>query len=257
MMRTLGTFLMGTMVCASAAVLARQDDSKIEIKGGIEGKIKKVDAEAKKVTITTKGRDRTFTITDDTTFVGPRGGKVRRHLHDPRFHPGFPVIIVADGDNVEEVHLGFAKDADDSGQANTVQTPTRSGENKTNDVSKTKVGAATPPTGAGTRIGAASRPTSKLEDQDDEEEIPGHVKSYDQTRRVLVITLLNGKTRSFLLAQNVPVLVKGAATASRQGLRDPELKAGAFVSVITDEAGHKVKELKVVPASQVKPRKAG
>src|SRR6266851_3867392 len=102
MWRTLGTLILGTGVCLAGILPAGADDQKTPIKGGIEGK---------KLTITTtQGRERTFTITDDTTLVGPRGGKVRRHLNDPRFHEGFPVTIVADGATAQEVHLGFAKD---------------------------------------------------------------------------------------------------------------------------------------------------
>jgi hypothetical protein len=101
------------------------------------------------------------------------------------------------------------------------------------------------------------REAAKLEEEDDEEEIPGHIQSFDASKRVLVVTLFNGKNRSFILAQNVPVHIKGAVAASRQGLRDPQLKAGAFVTVVTDDGGRKVKELKITPASEIKKKKAG
>jgi hypothetical protein len=45
--------------------------------------------------------------------------------------------------------------------------------------------------------------------------------------------------------------------ASTQGLKDPHLKAGTFVPVVTDEGGRKVMELEIIPASEIKPRKAG
>jgi hypothetical protein len=71
------------------------------IKGGIEGRIKKVDVANNALTIITPaGKESTFTITEDTTLLGPRGGKVRRHLKDPRFQEGFPVTIVAQGDRL-------------------------------------------------------------------------------------------------------------------------------------------------------------
>jgi len=63
---------------------------------------------------------------------------------------------------------------------------------------------------------------------------------------------LNGSTRSFILAKGVPVLVRGKA--SKEGIEDPALKAGAAVTVVTDEGGKKVKELKI---SEAKARKAG
>jgi hypothetical protein len=254
MWRTLGALVLGTVVCAAGVLPAGADDQQTEIKGGIEGKVKKVDVEGKKLTITTtQGRERTFTITDETTMVGPRGGKVRKHLKDPRFHEGFPVTIVADGNTAEEVHLGFAKDAAGvrAEETKTAKQGTRT-ESKSETVDKSK-DSKTPPANAAGR----HKEATKLEEEDDEEEIPGHVKSFDAAKRTLVVTLLNGKSRSFILAQNVPVHIKGAAAASKQGLKDPELKAGAFVTVVTDEAGRKVKELKIVPAEEVKRRKAG
>src|SRR5947209_2882336 len=99
MLRKYVAILMGAALCAAGS-LARADDkntNKSEIKGGIEGKIKTVDVDNNTLTVTTsQGRERTFKVTDDTVLVGPRGGKVRRHLKDPRFHEGFPVTIVAD-----------------------------------------------------------------------------------------------------------------------------------------------------------------
>jgi hypothetical protein len=240
---------------------AAADDPKTEIKGGIAGKVKSVDVEGQKLTITTpQGRERTFTIKDDTLMVGPRGGKVRKHLKDPRFHEGFPVTIVAEGSTAEEVHLGFAKDAGGGAPAEAAKEGARSdAQRETENRSKTSKDTSTPAADAATIAKKAARhkEATKLEEEDDEEEIPGHVKSFDADRRVLVVTLLNGKSRSFILARNVPVHIKGATEASAQGLNDPQLKAGAFVTVITDEAGRKVKELKVTPASEVKRRKAG
>jgi hypothetical protein len=233
MLRKLVAILMGTALFAAGS-LARADDktSKPEIKGGIEGKIKSVDVESKTLTITTtQGRDQTFQVTDDTVMVGPRGGKVRRHLKDPRFHEGFPVTIVADRKTATEVHLGYAKDASDEPA-----------------VSKPKSKSAQP---------AATNPikreaATKQAEEDDEAEVLGHVKSFDSSKRILVITLLNGNTRSFILAKSTPVVIQGKE--SKEGIEDPALKTGAAIIVITDEGGRKVKELKI---SEAKARKAG
>jgi len=106
--RTMRAMLLGVFVCWAAILSASADDKKTEIKGGIEGKVKKVDADAQKLTVTTEqGRERTFTVNDDTTMVGPRGGKVRKRLKDPRFHEGMSLTIVAEGNTATEVHLGF------------------------------------------------------------------------------------------------------------------------------------------------------
>jgi hypothetical protein len=260
MSRTLGALILGAIVC-SATILSAADDQKTEIKGGIEGKVKAVDVEGKKLTIATaQGRERTFTITDETVMVGPRGGKVRHHLRDPRFHEGFPVTIVAEGNTAEEVHLGFAKDAAGAEHVRAAKQGTRAGgPSETGDRTKLSKNASTPETDAATiaKHIARHKEATKLEEEDDEEEIPGHIKSFDVRRRMLVVTLFNGNSRSFIVAQDVPVHIKGAAAASRQGLKDPQLKAGAFVTVVTDEGGRKVKELKITPASADRRKKAG
>jgi hypothetical protein len=167
---------------------------------------------------------------------------------------------VAEGNTAEEVHLGYAKDVAGGDHARTAKPGTRTeGQGDTEDRTKTAKKPSTPPTDVATttRTAVKQKDATKLEEEDDEEEIPGHIKSFDAEKRLLVVTLLNNKSRSFILARHVPVHVKGAAVASRQGLKDPQLKVGAFITVVTDEGGRKVKELKITPASEVRRRKAG
>jgi hypothetical protein len=254
MLRTLGMLTLSALLCAGTT-LSRADDSKGEksqIPGGIEGKVKMVDVENGKLTITTQGRDRTFTITDDTMMVGPRGGKVRRHLKDSRFHEGFSVIVVAQGDKATEVHLRFARQEDEGKAASprTARTPRR--PPATSDATpETRVAKKVSPVTSDPKSAVKGKEAQKLE-EDDEAEIPGKIKSFDSRRRVLVITLLNGKNRSFFLAKDVPVHVKGEI--SKRGLADPVLKIGAPVTIVTDEGGRKVKELQF---SQPQLKKAG
>jgi hypothetical protein len=256
MWRTFGALVLGSGVWLAGA--AGADDQKAEIKGGIEGHIAKVDVEGKKLTITTaQGRERTFAITEETTMFGPRGGKVKHHLRDPRFREGFAVTVVADGNTADEIHLGFAKDAAGfkGEQPTTAKTTTRPGTPAAPaDRAKTEKDLpGSPATPASTAKDIARhKEATKLEEEDDEDEIPGRIKSFDATRRMLVLTLFNGKTRSFILAHDVPVHIKGTAAPSRQGLEDPQLKSGAHITVVTDEHGRKVKELVITPASQLK-----
>jgi hypothetical protein len=245
------------LVVGSAAILSAADDQKPQIKGGIEGKVKKVDVETKTLTITTlQGRDRTFSINDETTMVGPRGGKVRRGLKDPRFHEGMSLTIVAEGNTATEVHLGFqhtkgeektrASDADASDRIGRKDAPERTAKKTAppvrDDEAKSEV-----------KTTSRGKAAPRAADEDDDLEVPGKIKKFDATRHILVLTLLSGKDRSFILSKDVKVLVRGAA--SKRGLEDPALKTGASIEVITDEGGHKVKELKIVPASPR--RKAG
>jgi hypothetical protein len=213
------------------------------IKGGIEGKVKKVDHEKSTLTITTDdGKERTFEITDDTTMVGPRGGLVRRGLKDPRFHEGMQLTIVAKGALATEVHLGFSRHTEGTAATKT----TKEKASTTTD----KAGAKT------TEAKGVAKDKAKpaaAEEEDEDREMPGKVKSVDPAKHMLVITLLNGKDHSFMIAKDTPVLVKG--TASKRGLEDPALKVGAKVHVVTDAEGHKVKEVKVDPVL-VKTKKA-
>ena len=222
-----------------------QKTERHNIPGGIDGRVKTVDVNGQTLTITTdSGKARTFTITDETTMVGPRGGKVRHRLKDPRFHEGFRVTIVAKGNTAEEVHLGFAREEAGKTTEHEVRRPSGAELEKTLRKPETTA-----------KSVAAGKAASKQEEDDEDNEVPGRVVKMDSTRRILVISLLNGKERSFLLPADIKVLVKG--TVSRQGLRDPALRAGAHVEVVTDEGGHKVKEVKITPASAGRTRKAG
>jgi hypothetical protein len=239
MWRILSLLCLGVAVGVAGPKSARGDDEKHSIPDGIEGTVKHVDVENNKLTIVTaQGRERTYTITENTMMAGPRGGKVRKHLKDPRFREGFPVTIVAQGANATEVHLGFTPGGSQEkaeamrGAARETRPPTTP---------------ARTPTSSGLVPSANSRVPTKPEEEEDEEEIPGKIKSYDPARRILVLSLLNGTSRSFLLAKDVPVVV--GRTASKKGIEDPALKDGATVTIFTENGGHKVKEVKVAQHS--------
>jgi hypothetical protein len=239
--RTL-VFILSAAFTAAAPLSAYGQEKKpaaTPIKGGIEGKVKKVDADKMTLTVTTAdGKARTFTITEDTTIVGPRGGLVRRGLKDPRFHEGLEITVVATGTSAKELHLGF--DRREPGAADK--------------------GAATDPD-AKNRPKPSAAPAAKGKEpakeaaQEEDKEYPGKVKSVDPAKHMLVISLLNGQDRSFMIAKEVKVSVKGAM--SQKGLEDPALKAGTPITVVTDPGGRKVKELKVAPPPASKPKKVG
>jgi hypothetical protein len=257
MVRTLSALILGAAVCAAGLPsVEAQGEKKSELKGGIEGTLKKADAEKGTLTVTTTdGRDRTFSITDDTTIVGPRGGVVRRGLNDPRFHPGLDITVLASGATATEVHLGYdRKDADESPAAAKTAPGGKAKKAEEADEPKAK-SAPTAKSNADTKSGAKGAAAKKAEADEDEDEFPGKIKSADSERRILVVTLLNGKDRSFLLAKDVKVTVKGSA--SKRGLEDPALKAGIPVTVVTEPGGRKVKEVQVAPAPAAKGKKAG
>jgi hypothetical protein len=237
---------LSVVLCLGVAAAAPADDKeeKHQIQGGIEGKVKAVDVENKKLTIITdQGRERTYTITDETMMAGPRGGKVRKHLNDPRFRAGFPVTIVAEGSTATEVHFGFTP-----GGSQEKAEAMRGAARETRPPS-------TPtqtPTSSRVVPSANSKETTKPDEEEDDTEIPGKIKSYDPARRILVLSLLNGANRSFVLAKDVPVMV--GRTASKKGLEDSALKEGATVTVFTEDGGHKVKEIKIAQHSWFRSR---
>ena len=245
MRRTLSLLLTGTTICAlglfSAGAQEAKKAERPQIPGGIEGHVKRVDTEKETLTIvTTAGAERTFNVTDDTTMLGPRGGKVRRRLHDPRFHDGMSLTVVASGLTAKELHLGFSR-REPGGAAEDRKTAAKAAKGDPGVRDRTDGNLATKPKAS--KKGAAAT-AEEADDEDDE--IPGTVKSYDANRRLLVVTLLNGTNRSFLLSRDLKVLVKGAA--SKQGTADPAIKEGTHVTVLVDAGGRRVKELRVDPA---------
>lgn len=246
MLRATRLLLVGTMMGAFGLISATAQEAKKaekpQIPGGIEGHVKAVDAEKETLTIvTTAGTERTFNVTEDTTMLGPRGGKVRRRLHDRRFHEGMSLTVVATGTTAKEVHLGYSR-REPGTTAESGKAVAKAGSTPPEKSGGTTSKAKTP---AKTGAVATSRPAAS-EEEDEDDEIPGVVKSYNADRRLLVVTLLNGTNRPFFLSKDLKVLVKG--TASKQGVADPAIKDGAHVTVLVEEGGRRVKELHVVPA---------
>jgi hypothetical protein len=255
MRRAPSLLLTGITICVIGLLSAEAQETtkatkaeKPQIPGGIEGHVKRVDVEKATLTIvTTSGAERTFSVTDDTTMLGPRGGKVRRRLHDPRFHEGMELTVVASGSTAKEVHLGYSLRAGDAAKVGGTVTGKATAKPKAPPAG----GASTAPTTTAkvpTKKGdvAAATP-SAAEEEDEDDELPGTVKSYNADRRLLVVTLLNGTNRSFLLSRDLNVVVGRAV--SKQGVADSAIKEGARVTVFLEEGGRRVKELHVIPAS--------
>jgi hypothetical protein len=206
----------GNLLCAIAvATLTSLAAQAAGPETKVEGKVVTVDAAKGTVTVSSEGSEQTYTVTPNTTIVGPRGGIVHRKLKDPRFHAGLPItVVVATGTTAKELILGVDRKAAASGAAKGDRSSGFRGD------------------------GAA-----KSDEEDDDNDFPGKVKSVDPDKHMLVITLLNGKDRSFLLSSETKITV--GRRVSQKGLSDPAIKAGAALVVMTDEGGKKVKEVKV------------
>jgi hypothetical protein len=201
---------------ASCAVQAGPDG-----KGGVEGKVVKVDAAKGTVTITSeKGGEQTFNVTAATQIIGPRGGIVHRRLHDPRFHEGLPITVVGNGTAATQLLLGVDRKSAKSGDKSAA---TKSSTDRSS--------------------GFRGEDAAKSDDADDDNDFPGKIKSVDADKNLLVVTLLTGKDRSFMVGGDAKLTV--GRRVSQKGLSDPALKSGASVTVVTDEGGKKVKEVKV------------
>ncbi|HXY37962.1 MAG TPA: hypothetical protein VEI07_27285 [Planctomycetaceae bacterium] len=270
MVLALHSVAFGTLALLFAQLALAKDP---EVKDGIPGTVAKVDAANGKLTITDKeNRERTYSITEETVMVGPRGGVVHRRLKDHRFHAGLPITVVADGNTAVELHLGYDRKAKE-GAAET-PTPTRSrtfrspnppSETPTTNDAGSSTPSTTPtpsiPTTRTSRFRGPTQPkevtqkdTAKDEDEEDDVEFPGKVKSVEPARHNLVITLVNGNDRSFLVSSEVKVLVNGRET--RHGLSDAAFKPGVRLTVVTEPGGRKVKEVKVNTAAIRRQRKA-
>jgi hypothetical protein len=254
--------LLCTVACGILALLAaRSQAQESEIKGGISATVIKVDVARGTVTVADKNsRERTYSINEETVIVGPRGGVVHRRLKDPRFHNGLPITIVANGTTAAELHLGYDRKGREGTVATTPSTsrpgtrPAPPTDNTPNDASPSTPAAPERRTarfrGLGSQRGTpAAKPA---EEEDEDNEFPGKIKSVDPARHMLVITLVNGKDRSFLLASDVKVMIN--TRTSRKGLSDAALQPGMPLTVITEPGGRKVKEVKVSTTTRRLPK---
>jgi hypothetical protein len=70
-------------------------------------KVIKVDVKKNTLTVTTADGRKVYTVSDDTKFIGPKGGVSEEGIKDDRLVPGAQIKLVIAGNNrtVREVHL--------------------------------------------------------------------------------------------------------------------------------------------------------
>ena len=73
----------------------------------VKGKVVKVDAKKNTITVNTLDGKKVYTVSDDTKFVGPRGGASDDGIKDDRLKVGAEITLVIAGNNrtVREVRL--------------------------------------------------------------------------------------------------------------------------------------------------------
>jgi hypothetical protein len=98
MLRHAGVGLL-TLLFVAGAVLAADKE--------VNGKVVKVDVKKMTVTVQTDEGKKTYTINDETKFLGPKGGVSGAGIKDDRLVAGAEIKLVIAGNNktVREVHL--------------------------------------------------------------------------------------------------------------------------------------------------------
>ena len=78
-------------------------------------KVVKVDVKTNTLTVKTPDGDKTYTLSDDTKFLGPKGGVSDKGIKDDRLEVGAEIKLVIAGNNktVREIHLPERKPAKD------------------------------------------------------------------------------------------------------------------------------------------------
>jgi hypothetical protein len=73
----------------------------------VKGKVVKVDAGKHTITVQTDDGKKTYSVNDDTKFLGPKGGKSDAGIKDDRLIKGAEITLVIAGNNrtAREVHL--------------------------------------------------------------------------------------------------------------------------------------------------------
>jgi FlaG/FlaF family flagellin (archaellin) len=98
MMRVVLTGLLAWLFMAGAVLAADKE---------VTGKVVKVDAEKRTITVQTADGKKVYDVNDDTKFLGPKGGLSEAGIKDDRLARGAEIKLLIAGNNktVREVHL--------------------------------------------------------------------------------------------------------------------------------------------------------
>lgn len=80
----------------------------------VKGKVVRVDVKKMTIVISTEDGNKTYTINDETKFLGPKGGVSDAGIKDDRLKKGAEITLIIAGNNrtVREVHLPMRKSKD-------------------------------------------------------------------------------------------------------------------------------------------------
>ncbi len=106
----MGLLLLGTYLAAAPVKPAPKPEKK-EV-AGVKATLVKVDADKKVLSVKlADGKVKDIQVTQDTRFIGPRGGVSDQGIKDDRLTAGaeLKLVLSADGKSAKEVHLPFRK----------------------------------------------------------------------------------------------------------------------------------------------------
>jgi hypothetical protein len=77
----------------------------------VKGKVVRLDVKKMTIVVKTDDGNKTYTINEETKFVGPKGGVSEAGIKDDRLKPGAEITLIIAGNNrtVREVQLPLRK----------------------------------------------------------------------------------------------------------------------------------------------------
>jgi hypothetical protein len=107
--RAVGALAIATTLILLAAQAAQQKDKDTT---ELTAKVVKTDVEKGILTVADMGKNREFTVTEQTKIVGPKGFDSKERLKDERFAAGWELklTIAADGKKLVQIQLPLRKE---------------------------------------------------------------------------------------------------------------------------------------------------
>jgi hypothetical protein len=110
--RTIGSLAIAMTLVLVASEAAQQKDKNTT---ELTAKVVKTDVDKSIITVVDMGKNRDFSVTDETKIIGPKGFDSKERLKDERFAPGWELklTIAADGKKLVQIQLPLRKEKKD------------------------------------------------------------------------------------------------------------------------------------------------
>jgi hypothetical protein len=184
------------------------------------GKIVKIDADKKIVTVTTADGKKDFAIAADTKFLDEKGKTTKDGIKDKRLIAGAEITIVtaATGKTIKELHLNASTTTTKDTKKDTKETVDLKKDAK-KDVKEAK-----------------SETTKEIKG------IKGTVTKVDAAKNTFLVTTEEGKKMEFSIGDKTE-FIGPRGGVSKDGIKDDRFVAGAEVIIVTGGTGKAVAEI--------------